>query len=143
MVTRLHLAPGLLRGESGRQRRVAENRRMDQGYVQLGGVLLGGVIVLAGAVLAHVFAARREAKNRALDHLREVARELQKRLRISLEIVQLVKVGLRERTPAQFNDAAFSMNGWKEAMLAAREALVADRRARAQAARLKRRSRFR
>lgn len=94
---------------------------MDVAYIQFGGVLLGGLIALAGGALAHRFATDRESKSRTIDGLREVARELEKRGRLSLDIAQLVNVGLRGRTPDQFAHDAFSIVGWKDAALALHE----------------------
>jgi hypothetical protein len=94
---------------------------MNQAYLQLLGVLFGGGIALGGSILAHQFARSRDSRNRQVDGLREVSRELEKRVRLSLDIVQHVNLGMRQKPPGEFARDAFQIDGWKEVTLTLQE----------------------
>lgn len=76
--------------------------------------LLGG---LGGVAMGHALTARRESRGRAIEGLREVVRELERRRRLSLDIAQHVN-SFSAASSSEDNASLFTIPGWKEATLA-------------------------
>ncbi|MDC7704057.1 hypothetical protein [Vogesella indigofera] len=85
------------------------------------GAIVGLLSGISGVALTHVMIARRDAKARRIEGLREVFRELEKRRRLALDFDQQVNIGLRSKPPNELTSDIFEKPEWKEATLALQE----------------------